>query len=305
MPGVRAISDHAAQGLRRARRRREVGIASDRNWIGDGEIAGIQELKRRSRRHRQRAGAERTVVADNQRTAIELSAARIGVGAGQRQRASAALDQGTTGDARILTIGAAAAIADDPAHRRARVIAADGELVAAQIEITAARNRTGTELAVVIGSGAGGEIDHGAAAGVGEGGIAGGAGVEKANVAVVGDGGAAARASVVKNDGAGVGDGGAAARAGVVESDEAARVGNAGAARRAAVAEIDVAVVGDGGVAGRAGILESDDAERIVGNAGAAGRAVIEEVEGAAVIGDGSAAGRAGVVETDDAESCW
>ena len=89
-----ATAHNAAKGQRVAGIGINLAGASDGNRIGQrlGSYAGFQ---RRARRHRERACAQRRVVADLDRASTKAGAAGVCIRAGQRQRAAVGLGQAT------------------------------------------------------------------------------------------------------------------------------------------------------------------------------------------------------------------
>src|SRR5262249_46232917 len=149
--------------------------------------------------------------------------------ASERRRAAADLGQpapGCAGAGAALEPGGTA-IADDAAHHRTEVVAADGELVRAEKIIACARNRAGADIAVIGRPGRVGEIDG--AAGIGD-------ELRVTTVAVIVE---LREPTAVRRDGR-VGGG-----AIIVEQEHAAVVDDDdGVSGRAPVVEVQIVVVG-------------------------------------------------------------
>src|SRR5262249_51162992 len=122
--GARLEGEIALDGHRAGRSpRRENAAAVDR---GCAHSADARE--RGARIHRHRRIGDRAV--HEERTAIDGGGARIRVGTSERQRSGAHLHQRAAGGAGAYAIRpGGAAVANNTAHRRVQVIAADRELI--------------------------------------------------------------------------------------------------------------------------------------------------------------------------------
>ena len=224
----RGAGDIGAAGRRRRDCDRVSGAAVEGQVAADGERAGGVARRQRSTRidrgvadgagAAERAAAvddhparRRDVAVHGERAAIDRRRPGIGVDARQRQRAGAGLHQRAAGAA-----APGAAIGDHAAHDGRLVVAADRQLVGAEVVIASTGDRAGADLVVAVRAGRAGEIDR-AAGIIDDRSIAGGAGVIEIQGGIVVDGRAACRAGVIEYHVVVVDDGRAARRAAEVE----------------------------------------------------------------------------------------
>ena len=149
------------------------------------ERAGARQ---RGARTRERRTYDRTI--HLQRAAEHEGWARIGVVARERERA------GTNLDDRDVTYGSNAG--DHAGEGGREIVAADGYLIVPKIDGSSALDRAGADIAVAIGSGAGGKIECRVRITVNQARIAAGAVVAKIDRAAIGDRGAAGGAGAGK-----------------------------------------------------------------------------------------------------------